>query len=76
MVIILSYSFVKNVKILPPRMEASPSRLPTCAISFDSCSTSPLEIFATATGWAGQIGRSVANGSPPVRHFFEKRFVA
>ena len=26
--------------------------------------------------WAGQIGCSVANGSPPLRHFFERSYVA
>ena len=25
---------------------------------------------------AGQIGHSVANGSPPLRHFFERSYVA
>ena len=26
--------------------------------------------------WAGQIGHSVANSSPPLRHFFQRRCVA
>ena len=26
--------------------------------------------------WAGQIGHGVANGSPPLRHFFERNCVA
>ena len=26
--------------------------------------------------WAGQIGHSVANGSPPLQHFFERSCVA
>ena len=26
--------------------------------------------------WLGQIARSVANGSPPLRHFLERSFVA
>ena len=26
--------------------------------------------------WAGQIEQSVANGSPPLQHFFERRCVA
>ena len=26
--------------------------------------------------WAGQIGHSVANRSPPLRHYFERSYVA
>ena len=26
--------------------------------------------------WAGQIEHSVANGSPPLRHFFKRSYVA